>query len=203
VRRRRVDPRAVFLNLPYDGEFESLCLAYIAGISALRLVPWVTLGIPGGERRLDRIFDLIRSCRYSIHDLSRVELDMHRPYTPRFNMPFELGLAVAWARVNRTSHTWFVFETKSRRALKSLSDLNGTDLQIHSGTVSGVMRELCSAFVRGRRQPSVLEMMTIYKALKQRLPEIQDRAGAETLFEARVFSDLSLAAATLSRRILS
>jgi hypothetical protein len=45
--------------------------------------------------------------------------------------------------------------------------------------------------------------LTIYKALKQRLPEIQDRTGAETLFEARVFADVSLAAAALSRRILA
>jgi hypothetical protein len=202
VPRRRVDPQAVFLNLPYDREFESLYLAYIVGLSALRLVPRVTLGIPGGERRLDRIFDLVRSCRYSIHDLSRVELDLHRPFTPRFNMPFELGLAVAWAKLNRASHTWFVCETKSRRALKSLSDLNGTDLQIHGGTAPGVMRELCSAFVRVRRQPSVPEMMEVYRALKRGLPEIQARAGAASLFEPRVFAEVSFAAATLCRRLL-
>jgi len=28
--------------------------------------------------------------------MSRVELDAKRPQTPRFNMPFELGLTVAW-----------------------------------------------------------------------------------------------------------
>jgi hypothetical protein len=177
VPAKRANPRAVFLNLPYDREFEPLYLAYIAGISSLRVIPRVTHGISGGERRLDRIFDLVRSWRYSIHDLSRVELDLHRPYAPRFNMPFELGLAVAWSKLNRSRHTWFVCETKPRRALKSLSDLNGTDLQIHRGTVPGVMRELCSAFVRVRKQPSVPQMLTVYKALKQQLPAIQTRAG--------------------------
>lgn len=64
---KRANPRAVFLNLPYDREFEPLYLAYIAGIGSLRLIARVPLGNSGGERRLDRIFDLVRSCRYSIH----------------------------------------------------------------------------------------------------------------------------------------
>jgi hypothetical protein len=59
--------------------------------------------IPGGARRLDRILRLIRSCRYSFHDLSRVELDRNPPPTPRFNMPFELGLAIGLARQESAS----------------------------------------------------------------------------------------------------
>jgi len=55
----------------------------------------------GGARRLDRIFDLIKSCRYSFHDLSRVELDVRGLASPRFNLPFELGLAVACDKQRR------------------------------------------------------------------------------------------------------
>ena len=88
-------------------------LAYVAGITSFGLVPRATLEIPGGARRLDRIFDLIKSCRYSFHDLSRVEPDVRRPATPRFNMPFELGLTVAWDKLNPGHHVWFVFEAKS------------------------------------------------------------------------------------------
>jgi hypothetical protein len=72
----------VFLNIPYDQAFEPLYLAYIAGLCAFRLEPKSTLQIPGGERRLDRILGLIGSCRYSFHDLSRVELNLKRPATP-------------------------------------------------------------------------------------------------------------------------
>lgn len=68
-------PNAVFLNIPYDDRFRRQYLAYIVGLSQLGLQPRATLGIPGGERRLDRILALIQSCRYSIHDLSRVEID--------------------------------------------------------------------------------------------------------------------------------
>ena len=87
--------KSVFLNLPYDRSFQNLFLAFIAGTSALGLIPRATLEIPGSTRRLDRILSLIQSCQYSIHDLSRVQLDRHPPATPRFNMPFELGLT--WA----------------------------------------------------------------------------------------------------------
>jgi hypothetical protein len=88
-------PVHVFLNIPYDLHFQDLYLAYIAGLVSLGLYPRATIEIVGGERRLDRIFTLIQTCPYSVHDLSRVELDRKQPETPRFNMPLELGLAVA------------------------------------------------------------------------------------------------------------
>src|SRR5665213_3823156 len=56
----------VFLNIPYDDRFQKLYIAYIVGVTQLGLQPAVTLAIPGGDARLDRIFDLIRSCRFSI-----------------------------------------------------------------------------------------------------------------------------------------
>jgi hypothetical protein len=138
----------VFLNVPYDDKFSRLYLAYITGLSHLGFDPRATLEISGGQNRLEKILDLIRSCPYSIHDLSRVQLDRTPPTTPRFNMPFELGLAVACAMLDSVRHDWFVFESMHRRASKSLSDLSGTDPHIHDGTIEGVMRELCNAFVR-------------------------------------------------------
>ncbi len=69
-------------------------------------------------------------------------------------MPFELGLSVAWEKMGRREHLWYVFEAKNRRLEKSLSDLNGTDTYIHDGRVAGVFRELCNAFVSPDPQPS-------------------------------------------------
>jgi hypothetical protein len=145
---------AVFLNIPYDKKFARLYVAYIVGLVHLGLKPKVTLGIPGGERRLDRIVELIQSCRYSIHDLSRVELSKAAPRIPRFNMPFELGLTVAWAKLYPNQHTWFVCETERYRVDRSLSDLGGTDPNIHDGTIAGVMRELCKRICPNRRLSS-------------------------------------------------
>jgi hypothetical protein len=180
----------VFLNIPYDQGFESLYLAYIAGLIAFALEPRATLQIPGGERRLDRIFDLIGSCRYSFHDLSRVELNLKRPATPRFNMPFELGLAVAWQKLREPSHTWCVFEARNWRAGKSLSDLSGTDVYVHDGTPTGVFRELRNALVLTQHQPTVTQMAAIYRGLRRGLPAIRRNTGARSAFEASVFADL-------------
>lgn len=195
-----VEQDAVFLNIPYDPQFERLYLAYIVGLTVLGFVPRATLGIPAGTRRLERISKLIQSCRYSIHDLSRVQLDRTAPRTPRFNMPFELGIAVAWAAQNPGFHSWFAFEADRYRSLKSISDLNGTDFHIHHGRVEGVLRELCNAFVRTRKRPTVPLMMSIYRKLRNRLALILHDAGAASVFEARVFDDICAVVTELARR---
>ena len=78
-------PTSVFLNFPYDLQFAPLYLAYISGVCSFGLTPRVALELPGGERRLDRIIELILSCQYSFHDLSRVELDL----SPSADAPYE------------------------------------------------------------------------------------------------------------------
>ena len=184
----------VFLNIPYDKKFERLFLAYIAGISAFGLVPRATLEIPDSSRRLDKILRLIRHCRYSLHDLSRVQLDRHAPRTPRFNMPFELGLSVAEAQRKAGKPCWFVFETVEQRMEKSLSDLKGTDPRIHRGTVEGVFGELCNIFRRRGRQPSVQQMRRIYRKLRDNRMTILRASGSQTLYKKRVFDDVCVAA---------
>lgn len=176
---------AVFLNIPYDGQLTRLYIAYITALSAMSFLPRATLGI-SGSRRLERIVGLIEDCSYSIHDMSRVQLDRNAPRTPRFNMPFELGLAVAWAQRN-PHHKWFVFESKRRRLNKSLSDLDGSDPFIHGGTVLGVMREVCNAFVSPGKQPTVPVMLRMYRELRAGCPGILRSAAAESVFTARVF----------------
>ena len=193
----------MFLNVPYDRDFGDLFLAYIAGLTVLGLFPRATLDISGGERRLDHIFELIQRCRYSVHDLSRVEVDARPPATPRFNMPFELGLAVAWQKVEPQRHTWFVFEAKQRRIEKSLSDLGGTDVYVHHGRPAGLFSELSNAFVRPQRQPSVDEMKLVYVGLREGMPRLMRNTGGKSIFKARVFSELRVLARALSAQYVT
>lgn len=192
------NPNAVFLNIPYDQDFQSLYIAYIVGLYQLGLTPFLTSGIPGGERRLDRILALIQSCRYSIHDLSRVELSATPPATPRFNMPLELGLTITWAKMHPKRHTWFLWESIHRRIQKSMSDLDGTDAHIHSGTVVGVLGELRNAFVRDGA-PSVQAMMVAYSAVESSIHEILEGAGTRNLYAAATFRELCLLARGAAR----
>lgn len=52
-----------------------------------------------GDVRLDKLVELIRENPRSIHDLSRTEIGEND--LPRFNMPFELGLALGAKRFGR------------------------------------------------------------------------------------------------------
>ena len=110
----------------------------MAGLTALGFQPHSVLEVPsGGQNRLDRIYGLISSCGASIHDLSRVS-HSGPLRVPRFNMPFELGLAYAIAQ--KQLHSFFVLEERSYRLQASLSDFNGHDPHVHGGTQDGVLR---------------------------------------------------------------
>ena len=191
------DPNAVFLNIPYDEEFHNLYVAYIVGLCQLGLVPHLATEIPGGDRRLNRIIQLIQSCRYSIHDLSRAELSVAASATPRFNMPLELGMTITWQSLNPDQHTWFVCESEPYRIQKSVSDLNGTDPYIHNGTPEGVLRELCNAFPRDRR-PSVPRMLEIYRFVDNNLDAILKRNGTSDPYDRGVFVELCWLSKTLA-----
>ena len=192
---------SVFLNVPYDHDFEDLYIAYVVGLISLGLTPVATLAIAGGAARLDRILGQIQSCRYSVHDLSRVEISSTPPhFTPRFNMPFEFGMAVTWAKLNPTLHSYAGFESVERRAHKSLSDMAEHDFYIHGGKVPGVMRQLCNAFVRAEKHPSVPEMVSSFKIVRSLRRELLKTSGATDLFEARPFEDLVLLAKKITQR---
>jgi hypothetical protein len=119
------------LNFPYDEQFQELFLAYVVGVCSFGMTPRTTLEVAGGEQRLQRIANLVQSCRFSFHDLSRVEVIGRDPVVPRFNMPFEAGLAVMCSLMTAKpkQHTYFIFETDSKRLHKSLSDLGGSDVR--------------------------------------------------------------------------
>jgi len=197
-RRRRLRLRAgaetcdnAFLNVPYDRRYERLYLAFIAGLSAFGLAPRATVELAGSQRRLERIVRLLRSCRYSFHDLSRVSLDRNPPATPRFNMPFELGLAVSPGRSR--AHEWFVFEERRHRLTKSLSDLNGTDPHIHDGRPEGVLRALTNALVRRRYRPTAAELNAVFQDVRRAAMAVRRDLRTTSLFEARSFDELVVA----------
>ena len=187
-----IDPNAVFLNIPYDEEFRPLYIAYIVGLYQLGLVPHIASEISGGKRRLDKILELIQSCRYSIHDLSRVELSDEASGIPRFNMPLELGMTITWAALFPDLHKeWFVFESERYRLQRSTSDLNGTDPNIHHGTVEGLLGELRNALSRdGVPVPAWDRMMQAYRIVESEMDRIFLHAGTRNLYAKSVFQEL-------------
>ena len=148
-RPRRSDSEDVFLNFPFDSKYESLFLALIAGTVGHGLNPRSVLEIPATKDRLDRILELIQGCRYSIHDLSRVQQSRRSGFlVPRFNMPFEAGLAISIAMCSspKRKHDWYILEEKPHRLEISLNDLNGYDPYVHRGTPEGVLEAVMNIF---------------------------------------------------------
>ena len=190
-------PDNAFLNVPYDHRYEDLFLAFIAGLCSFGLRPRTTLELPGPRRRLDRILELIGACRYSFHDLSRVQLASG---VPRFNMPFELGLAVTIAAHRPRQYQWAVFEARPYRLQRSLSDLNGTDPYVHGEQPRRLLVELSNALVRAHRRPTLDGLDRAYLFLRRGARAIKREYG--TLLGARAFRDLVVLATDYSDREL-
>ena len=146
MRPARTGPSDVFINVPFDNGYQNTFLALIASLVGLGLNPRCVLEVPPATDRLRRLYSLIRSCPFSLHDLSRVQVARTGPFrVPRFNMPFELGLAAAVA-LGDDQHQWRVLECVRHRVNQSLSDISGYDATIHNGTVRGAIEAMLDIF---------------------------------------------------------
>jgi len=188
-------PDEVFLNIPFAESHEFLYLALISGLVALRLKPRSVLEIPPQQYRLQRLYQLIVSCPYSIHDLSHVTLSNAGHRVPRFNMPFELGIAVAIALAQQRvkTHQFRIFEREPHRLQQSLSDVLGHDPYIHRGCAQGVLECLLDVFPDLPAAPDLSEMRRLCKDLRRFRRE---RLG-ENVFTPRAFSTLVVTARKL------
>ncbi len=171
--RKRID--SVFLNIPYDKEFEDLYVAYIVGLTQLGLDVNATLALPN-QGRLETIIRLIEKSNVSIHDLSRTEFSKG---VPRFNMPVELGLALYRSHSTNGRHRVYVFEGKPYRAQKSTSDINGIDPQIHHGTPKGVMAGLRNILRQPGDVTTVPEMLRSYRAVRRKAARVKAECRRE------------------------
>jgi hypothetical protein len=165
-------------------------LAFIAGVSGYGLVPTAAVRDPSSRFQLDRIFELISAADYSFHDLSWMSLDRSAPRTPRLNMAFELGLAIALSRAPRAHHEWFVFDTVPYRVDKALSDLGGIRPRIHDMSPESVLRCLMNALGRQKHQPTFANLIAIYSTVEQMARRIK-RDYSDDLFDTRPFADLA------------
>lgn len=90
--RRYSFGRSVFVNCPFDTDYLPLLRPLLFTIIYLRYTPRIASErSDSGESRIGKICSLIRECRYSIHDLSRLRAGEIGEIS-RMNMPFELGI---------------------------------------------------------------------------------------------------------------
>lgn len=184
MRGKRPDPRAVFLNVPFDAAYEKQFLALLCALIALGRKPRCVLEIPEmGQGRLARIIAHMSTCGVSIHDLSRVGTPV------RFNMPFELGIACALAR-NGIHHSFVLLERKQHRLARSLSDLGGIDPLIHNGRVRQTIACVLDVLQSRRNNPAPGTVFAMYRDLSVVAHELRRQHGRENVYSRSVFKDL-------------
>lgn len=193
----------VFLNAPFDKKYEPLFIALVSGLVALRRRPRCVLEIPdGGAGRIARILELMRQCEASVHDLSRVTTSGPAgKRVPRFNMPFELGLACALSHVDRRGHSFVVMEEVPYRSQRSLSDLSGVDPYVHRGSPAGVLTALSDWLGSRAHDPSPRRLTRHYEIVSERAKELRTDVGADTIFSPALFRRTTLVAAAVARNM--
>ncbi len=173
--------------MPYDAKYEQNFLALISALISLGRIPRCAAEEPVlGRNRMDRIFKLLKGCKVSIHDLCRVTPP------PRFNIPFELGIAYALSKLH--GHKFIILESKRYRSDITLSDLKGVDSMVHGNqarrVVSCVLAELGST----QRTPEIEQVLEIFNHLRRVAPRLKRSHKGEDVFYRPVFNALMTAA---------
>lgn len=135
---------AVFVNCPFDEPFKPLLDAILFVIHDCGFAARTALEESGsGETRLDKLVRIVGECRFSIHDVSRTEITQSSPL-PRFNMPFECGLAIGAMRYQRAlrggSRDFLLMAAEDFQDKRTLSDLAGQDAAYHGNDAGRAIR---------------------------------------------------------------
>ena len=170
--------RDVFINCPFTADYQAHFQAIVFTVLRPGFTPRCAReSDDGGEVRLDKICRIIRECPYSVHDISRTELDAGSGL-PRFNMPFELGLVLRakrfWRAIARSQET-LIFDRCPYRYQSYISDIAGQDIHEHKGDVDQLIRELAAWLrneVRDPKVPGGFAIATEFKKFRGDLPAI-------------------------------
>ena len=155
---------SVFINCPFDEEYKPLLRPILFTLLYVGLIPRLASEKSDSlEQRIEKILRLIKECKYSIHDLSRLKSEKANEFS-RLNMPFELGVDYGCRRIAknhlRTKQS-LILEKKRFDIQKALSDLNGADIKSHNNdperTVQALQHWLIETVgVRNIDSPSVI-----------------------------------------------
>lgn len=169
--------RCVFVNCPFDAAYKPLLDAILFAIHDCGFIARTALEVSGSaETRLAKIVRIIRRSRWSIHDISRVEVTPANPL-PRFNMAFECGLALGLQRFGTARdrrRDFLVLAARRHQDQRTLSDLAGQDAAYHHNkpdmAIEGVRK-----FLAGKSRARVRGGAAIkarYRKFQQAMPRL-------------------------------
>lgn len=138
----------VFINCPFDNSYITDILKptlYILIKNGFH--PRLSLEVSdSGEVRLQKITDIIKICKYSIHDLSIVKSKKANEFA-RMNMPLELGIDYGLRNsgmLRLDEKKFLILEAVKYDYMKAISDINGFDIKVHGNKTEKVFECLYS-----------------------------------------------------------
>ena len=173
------DPFDIFVNVPFDDTYAPLFEALVFAVTACGYrVRCALEEDDSGDIRIDKLDRLIRQSRRSIHDLSRIELGDND--LPRFNMPFELGLAIGAKRfgAGRKDDGIKIMVAERYKLPAYLSDLGGNDPSAHHrdpARVIKIVRDFLHKSPAGDILPGPAKLNAAFRDFQSKLSDIAMR----------------------------
>jgi hypothetical protein len=192
--------KSVFINCPFDDDYSVLFDAIVFASVCCGFLPRSALESGTvSEPRLTRVMHALSSCRYSIHDLSRCTGEGSDNFA-RFNMPLELGMAMALRFMDPVSeHDWLVLVPQGHAYHRFISDLAAYDPLTHDGSISSVVVAVMSWLAtRKDAIPPVTprEVLDLLPSFQSRRRELDAAWGGYP-----PWADVVMAAIELARRL--
>lgn len=178
IGKRRLRTPYVFINCPFDRQYAPTFRVLVFTVLACGYTPRCGLEeVTARALRLERLKEMIRDSPLGIHDLSRTGLSK-RAKTPRFNMPYELGLfmgAMFYGNTKQRKKDPLVLARRRNQFDPAISDLSGLDPIWHGDRPQAVISALRTFFhttPKGRLLPGIVHLRALYREFQRDLPNI-------------------------------
>ncbi|WP_415060097.1 hypothetical protein [Flavobacterium sp.] len=166
--------RNVFINCPFDDQYEEIFNAILFVVHKCGFILRCSKEYEDSSSiRIQNIVQLINESKYSIHDLSRVSLDI-TSQLPRFNMPLELGIcigAIEFGSKRQKQNKYLIIESEKFRFKQFISDLSGQDIRDHKDSVEGVIK-IIRNFLSKNTSETVPSATLIFKEYQKFLDDL-------------------------------
>lgn len=149
-RNKKQFEKNVFINCPFDTRYYPLLRPLLFTIAYLGFNARIALeSSDSGQTRIEKICELVRTSKYSVHDLSRLKATKKGEFY-RLNMPFELGIDYGSRRfaANRLRNKrCLILEEGAYDYRRALSDISGLDIKNHGNDPIKLVQAIRNWFV--------------------------------------------------------
>lgn len=160
-----------FVNCPFDDDYLACFEAMLFAItlSGYR-VRCALEEDDAGDIRYGKLCRLLADSDHTFHDLSRTESSAHG--LPRFNMPFELGLAMGarqFGQGRQKAKRACIMVARPHALPRYLSDLAGSDPAAHGGDpheVVRIVRDHLHKTPSGLPLPGAVHMIELFERFR-------------------------------------